>query len=78
MTLGKPWLMLLPLDTLTSKGRGALFRDAKMQMWLDAAPMTFTHEGKEVSVAKGMLWIGQGWPEPASFGKISWLPYEKE
>jgi len=72
--LGKPWLFLLPLDTLTSKGRNDIFINNGVQVWVENTPMTFTHDGEEVSASKGLVWIGGGWAEGHT---LEFLPYGK-
>ena len=74
IALKKPWLMLMPIDTLVSKGRTDIFRENKMSVWVEPSQMGFTHDGKEVAVAKGMVWIGSGWGER---NEMEWLSYGK-
>ena len=55
--LGKPWLMLMPLDTLTSKGRHTIFSEVVCEFWMESTKMYFTHNGEEVNASTGMMWI---------------------
>ena len=66
--------MLLPLDTLVSKGRSLIFREHPTQVWVEPTQMDFTHDGKEVSAANGLVWLGTGWSER---NELAWLTHGK-
>ena len=66
--------MLLPIETLASKGRCELFRAHNFQFIIECTPMEFTCGEKELQVAPSMVWVGGGW---GAGNEMHWLPYGK-